>query len=127
MTTRGLRIRLCPTRQHLPKRVVRADLVERAAPDLADERVVKRVAGRTSERAEDGSRTLMNVLARRLTHFDVDVHAAELSVGIQLIPQREQRRCLAPLARRVQGEVLSLPDQEQEIVNVEARQGLGTR
>ena len=58
--------------------------------------------GRTSQCAEDGSHTLLNVLASRLTDFDVDIHAVELSVRIQLIPHREQRRCLARLARRVQ-------------------------
>lgn len=60
---------------------------------------------------------------RQISPTNSSSSATELSVGVQLIPQREQRRRLARLAWRVQDEVLPLADQEHQVVDIDPGEG----
>ena len=60
---------------------------------------------------------------RRLADLDVDVVATDLAGGVQLVAQLQQRGRLAGLARRVQDEVLPLPDEQPHVVGIEPFEG----
>ena len=100
-----------------------AGRIENAGPDLRDEPVVKRLTRPASQCAQDGAHGSPDVLTCGLAALDVDVHAAELAAGVQLVAERKERRRLPRLPRRVQDEVLPLPDEQQEVVHVQPRQG----
>ena len=117
-----LRARLGPAGQGLAQRIVGAGRIEDVEPDLGDEAIVERLPRAASERAQDGAKRRSHVLARGLPALDVDVDATELVAGVQYVTEREERGGLPRLARRVQDEVLPLPDEEQELVSIEAPQ-----
>ena len=79
------------------------------------------VAGLERQFGKHGAHALGHVLAHRLATLDVGVHAAEIAVraAVQQIPQRQQRRGLAGLPRRVQHEVLFVPDQSEHRVEID--------
>ena len=86
-----LRIRFGPAGQRLAQRIVGAGRIEDAEPDLGDEPVVERFAGAARERAQDRAHRRSHVLACGLAALDVDVYAAELAAGVQLVTEREER------------------------------------
>ena len=116
------RVRPAPAGQGFPERIVRAGVVQHGRPRVVQEPVIEGVARFRSQCAENGAHRRAHVLPRGLADLDVDVHAAEIAARVQLVPQRQQRRRLARLAGRVQHEVLPLPHEQQEIVDVEPRE-----
>ena len=77
-----LGIGFAPSRQRLPQRVVGACCFQNPRPNFCHEQVVQRVARRPRQGAEDRSHTLSNIFTRRLTAFDVDVHATVLPAEV---------------------------------------------
>ena len=104
-------VRLGPACKGFSQRVVGSGAIENAGPDLRDEQIVQRVACSTTQRAENRPHGRAHVFSCRLSDFDVDVRTAELAAGIEVVFQREERGGLAGLARRMQDEVLFLPDE----------------
>ena len=110
-----LRARCGPAGQGLPQRLARTGRIEDAEPRPGDEPVVE------SQCAQDGADGRSHVLASGLADLDVD--AAQYTIRVQRVAESKQRRGLSGLARCVQDEVLVLPDEQQELVDVQALQG----
>ena len=96
-----------------------AGRIEDAEPSLGEEPIVKRLAGSASQRTQDCTQPRPHVFPGGLAALDVDLDAAELAAGVQLVTECKQRGRLPRLPRRVQDEVLPLPDEQHEIVGVQ--------
>ena len=95
--------------------------VQSLAADTLQRVVAQRQARPERELGQYGAHGFRHVLAHRLARLDVGVHAAEVALRavVQQIPQRQQRRGLAGLSRRMQHEVLLVPDQTEHRVEID--------
>ena len=98
--------------------------VQGLAADTLQRVVAQRQTRPERKLGQYGAHTFRHVLAHRLACLDVGVHAAKVALraAVQQIPQHQQRRGLAGLSRRVQHEVLLVPDQAEHRVEIDPLQ-----
>ena len=110
-----------PATQRQVQRATGSGAVHGVAADALQGIVAQRQARPERKLGQYGAHALRHVVAHRLTRLDVGVHAAELALraAVQQIAQRQQRRGLAGLPRRVQHEVLLVPDQAEHRVEID--------
>ena len=116
------RVGLRPAAQRLAKGAVRTGRREDGGPGFVEGAVLERRPHPGCQLAQDGAHRLFHVLARGLGGLDVHVRAAVPAAAVELVPQRQQRGGLAGLPGRMQDEVHLLPDEPQDLLQVESRQ-----
>ena len=92
------------------------EVPERAVQEAVSQRDAR--AGRQA--AEYGPHRQPDILPPRLAGLDIGVHATVLAAFVQKVPEREQRRGLARLARRAQNEVAPVPDAAENAFEIDA-------
>ena len=114
-----------PAAQNLGERAVGAEPVQGVRPDPVDEFVAERHPGDQSEVTEDRPHGPLGVFAPRLSGLDVRVDAAVVScaAAVQQVAQRQERRGLARLPRRVHYEVALVADERQHGIEIQPFQG----
>ena len=119
---RGVRQR--PARKHLPQHAGRSGALQQAGPQARRQRVIEGRLRLDLQFAEDGAHRLRLVFARRLARLDVHVDAAVLAVraAVEQVAQRQQGRGLAGLTRCVQHEVAFVPNQREQIIDIQPTQ-----
>ena len=93
-------------------------------PVSRQEQVAQRRPRAGGEPRQDDAGRALHVVPHRLSAFHVGVYAAVGAAGaaVEQVAERAEGGGLAALARRVQHEVLLLPDQQQHLVQVETVQ-----
>ena len=103
---------------------VRPLLFEGGVPHQVRGLVTQGPARPARELAQHGAHRPRRVIASSLANLEVGVYAAPVArrAGVQEIAERQQRRRLAGLARRVQYEVPLVANQAEDFVKVDPRQ-----
>ena len=115
------RRRLRPTRKRFAQCLVRSDPRQKVRPDVVQKAVVQRRPRLRRQPCEHRAHGPLHVVARGAGGFDGNVQAP-VSPAVQHIGQRQQRRCLAGLARRMEHEVLLVAHQAERFVQIDPRQ-----
>ena len=113
------RRRLRPARQRFAQGLVRTDSRQNVGPDVVQKAVIQRRPRLRRQPDEHRAHCPLYVVARGAGSFDGNVHAP-VAAPVQHIGQRQQRRRLASLARRMQHEVLLVSHQPKDFVQVDA-------
>ena len=113
---------LRPGRKGAPEGAGRAGFFQHAGPEGCQRFVPQGCPRPDCQLDEHGAHC---VFARRLAGLDVRVHAAisALRAAVQQIPQCQQGGGLARLARAVQNEILLVPDELEDLVEIQPFQG----
>ena len=114
------RIVLRPAPEHAPQRAAGADRLQGVLRERLHRVVTERVARLLRERPEDERHRAFEIAADGLGRLDARVEAAEVSraASVQEVPERQQRAGLPGLPRRVEDEVLLLPDELEDPLGI---------
>ena len=114
------RIGFGPARQYLAQRPHGPGQLQGAGDKRLERTVAKRDARLPAQLVEEGAHGHADVLAGGLAFLEVHVDAAVLAAAVEEVPEGQQRRGLAGLARRAQHEVALGPYQTEDLVEIEA-------
>ena len=115
------RVGHAPTQQRVPQCLTRPHSLQHSGPEVLQRVVAQGHACLQRQFGEHGAHALRHVLAHRLAILDVRVHAPVVAgmSTVQQVAQREQRRGLAGLPRRVQHEVLLVLHEAEHVVQID--------